>query len=107
MYVHENLFGTITQPAGAVLNPATGWVAVGPNDLDTYVTRAYVYVKGITGATVLRGDVNGDGVVSGADVTALYNYLLDDVPCAGDGDVNGDGVISGADVTALYNMLLN
>ena len=55
----------------------------------------------------VQGDVNGDGVVSGADVTALYNNLLENVPCGGDGDVNGDGVISGADVTALYNILLN
>ncbi len=53
------------------------------------------------------GDVNGDGVVSGADVTALYNVLLDGATPAGDADVNGDGVVSGADVTALYNILLN
>ena len=54
-----------------------------------------------------QGDVNGDGVVSGADVTALYNVLLDGATPAGDADVNGDGVVSGADVTALYNLLLN
>ncbi|MBP5561510.1 MAG: family 10 glycosylhydrolase [Muribaculaceae bacterium] len=53
------------------------------------------------------GDVNGDGIVSGADVTALYNYLLDGRAVAGNPDVNGDGVVSGADVTALYNLLLN
>ncbi len=53
------------------------------------------------------GDVNGDGVVSGADVTALYNHLLEGEAVAGDADVNGDGVISGADVTALYEILLN
>ena len=106
MYVYENLFGTITQPAGAVLNPTTGWVAVGSNNLGTFVTNAYVYVTGITGSTVLRGDVNGDGVVSGADVTALYNVLLDNAIVSGDADVNGDGVVSGADVTALYNILL-
>ena len=53
-----------------------------------------------------QGDVNGDGVVSGADVTALYNVLLDGAEPAGDADVNGDGVVSGADVTALYNILL-
>ena len=53
------------------------------------------------------GDVNGDGIVSGADVTALYNVLLDDAIVGGDADVNGDGVVSGADVTALYNILLN
>ncbi|MBP5560505.1 MAG: hypothetical protein J6X70_01690, partial [Muribaculaceae bacterium] len=45
--------------------------------------------------------------VSGADVTALYNVLLDNAIVSGDADVNGDGVVSGADVTALYNLLLN
>ena len=53
------------------------------------------------------GDVNGDGVVSGADVTALYNNLLEGEAVAGEADVNGDGVVSGADVTALYEILLN
>ncbi len=56
--------------------------------------------------TALKGDVNGDGVVSGADVTSLYGYLLDGIAVAGDGDVNGDGVLSGSDVTALYTILL-
>ena len=54
-----------------------------------------------------QGDVNGDGIVSGADVTALYNVLLDDATPGGNADVNGDGIVSGADVTALYNLLLN
>ena len=58
------------------------------------------------GDPVVRGDVNGDGVVSGADVTALYNNLLDETPVNGDPDVNGDGVVSGADVTALYGILM-
>ena len=52
------------------------------------------------------GDVNGDEVVSGADVTTLYNVLLDGATPAGDADVNGDGFVNGADVTALYNLLL-
>ncbi|MBP5561767.1 MAG: dockerin type I repeat-containing protein, partial [Muribaculaceae bacterium] len=61
----------------------------------------------VKGSSFEQGDVNGDGVVSGADVTALYNVLLDDATPNGDADVNGDGVVSGADVTALYNILLN
>lgn len=56
--------------------------------------------------TSLRGDVNGDGFVNGADVTALYGYLLDGKTVAGNPDVSGEGVVSGADVTALYNLLL-
>ncbi len=59
-----------------------------------------------TPVTAMPGDVNGDQVISGADVTALYNVLLDGSEAAGDADVNGDGVVSGADVTALYNLLL-
>ncbi|MBP5560644.1 MAG: leucine-rich repeat protein, partial [Muribaculaceae bacterium] len=53
------------------------------------------------------GDINCDGVISGADVTALYNELLNGTEAGGNSDVNGDGVVSGADVTALYNLLLN
>ena len=68
---------------------------------------AELALSGYTSAnTATPGDVNGDGVVSGADVTALYNVLLDNATPAGDADVNGDGVVSGADVTALYNILL-
>lgn len=54
----------------------------------------------------IKGDVNGDGSVNGTDVTALYNYLLNNTKPAGDGDVNGDGSINGTDVTALYNIIL-
>ena len=56
---------------------------------------------------IIVGDVNGDNLTSGADVTALYGVLLDDNEVDGDADVNEDGVVSGGDVTALYNILLN
>ncbi|MBP5560872.1 MAG: hypothetical protein J6X70_03615, partial [Muribaculaceae bacterium] len=80
-------------------------------DYDIVADRDYYFTLSATAATevdpatygVLKGDVNGDGVVSGADVTALYNVLLDDATPNGGADVNGDGVVSGADVTALYN----
>ena len=54
------------------------------------------------------GDVNGDGTVNIADVTALIDYLLDssasvNVDAA---DVNGDGAVNIADVTALIDKLL-
>jgi formylglycine-generating enzyme required for sulfatase activity len=55
----------------------------------------------------LRGDVNGDGNVSIADVTALIDVLL-----SGDGqytvvaDVNADNSVSISDVTALIDYLL-
>ena len=34
------------------------------------------HAKVITGNTPITGDVNGDGIVNGTDVTALYNILL-------------------------------
>jgi hypothetical protein len=55
----------------------------------------------------LMGDVNGDGSVTAADITALYNYLLNgDMTYFDRSDVNGDGNITSADVTAVYNILL-
>ena len=54
----------------------------------------------------LTGDVDGNGVVNGSDVTALYNYLLNNVTPAGNADVDGNNTINGSDVTALYNLLL-
>jgi len=53
------------------------------------------------------GDVNGDGYVTSADVTAVYNYLLNgDETFFATADVNGDGFITSTDVTAIYNILL-
>lgn len=57
--------------------------------------------------TGISGDVNGDGVVTGTDVTILYNYLLnnDDSDMI-NGDQNTDGFITAADITIIYNILL-
>ncbi len=56
---------------------------------------------------VVAGDVNGDGEVTGSDVTALYNHILfnEDTPTF-NGDQNGDGEVTGSDVTAVYNIIL-
>lgn len=53
------------------------------------------------------GDVNCDGVVTSADITALYNYLLSgDETFIATSDVNGDGSITSTDVTVIYNILM-
>ena len=59
--------------------------------------------------TITPGDVNGDGYITVADVTALIDYLLSENSNYYDpmADVNGDGVISVTDVTALIDMLLS
>ena len=53
------------------------------------------------------GDVNGDGNVTSADITELYNYLLNgDMTYYNSLDVSGDGEITSYDITAVYNILL-
>ncbi len=57
--------------------------------------------------TFIPGDVNGDGNVTAADVTALYDVMLNnDFTNVVNGDQNGDGEITAADVTAVYDILL-
>lgn len=59
-----------------------------------------------TGDGSIAGDVNGDGVVNVADVSALIDLLM-----ASDynssGDVNGDYEINIADINSLIDMILN
>lgn len=94
--------GSLVKSTSAVM-PTYAFVTV-----PVGIGKVYLSVDGTRlGDGTLRGDVNGDGVVSGADVTALYGQLLDGKTAAGNADVSGDGIISGADVTALYNILLN
>ncbi|MBR5119348.1 MAG: SUMF1/EgtB/PvdO family nonheme iron enzyme [Muribaculaceae bacterium] len=53
------------------------------------------------------GDVNGDGNVTVVDVTAIYNYLLDDDDTfLATSDIDGDGYITVADITIIYNIIL-
>lgn len=53
-------------------------------------------------------DVNCDGTVTAADVTALYDYLLNgDMTYFTTSDVDGDGAVTAADITAIYDVLLN
>ena len=53
-------------------------------------------------------DVNSDNFVNCGDITALYNFILNnDNTYFETSDVNGDGHINAADVTAIYNYTLN
>lgn len=57
----------------------------------------------------VKGDVNGDGSITAADVTAVYDYLLgnntsDELAAAA--DVNRDGNVTAADITFIYDILL-
>ena len=81
-----------------VENTDANWVAT-----DNFVLRYY------GPNPFLLGDVNGDGAVTIADVTALVDIILGKsngsyLDCAA--DVNGDGNITIADVTALVDIIL-
>ncbi len=53
------------------------------------------------------GDVNGDGEVTSADITALYSCILSgDFSHIVNGDQDGDGDITTHDVTVVYNVML-
>lgn len=80
----------------------TATITISSADGDAVPATCHVTVVG----DLTPGDVNGDGVVNGADVTTLYNVLLNGDEAVGDGDVNGDGIVNGADITALYTILL-
>ena len=84
----------------------------------TYRVRAH-YVNGtqsawsnvetvtLAGSAVVIGDVDGDGAVRIADVTALIDFMLTGAEINQDNaDINGDTNISIADVTALIDILL-
>lgn len=53
------------------------------------------------------GDVNMDGAITAADITAIYDYLLNnDQRYRFTADINNDNIITAADITALYELLL-
>ena len=72
--------------------------SVVPGDMTLYAKWEYVAIP---------GDVNGDGSVNSADITALYDYLLDgDQTYHDTSDVDGDGSITAGDITFIYSILL-
>ena len=73
-----------------------------------YYTDGTKFVIPSTPQPLDRGDVNGDGDVNIADVTALIDLLLSggSVDVA-EADTNRDGAVNIADVTALIDYLLS
>ncbi len=76
-----------------------------------FVNGGYYTEDGLLGiieaTEAVYGDVNGDGVVTAADVTAIYDILLGNSnDYENTADVNHDGNITAADITAIYDILL-
>jgi hypothetical protein len=85
-------------------------ISVEPNNNGTIVyTLPGTEFKIIVGNGGLKpGDVDGDGKVTSADITALYNWLLnEDDSAIVNGDVNNDGSITSGDITFIYNIMLS
>ena len=88
------------KPENAAVVPPITYAVEG---IAAYGVAAY----GFDPQQAIPGDVNGDGNVTAADITALYNILLtDDWSNALNPDQTGDGVITSADITAVYSILL-
>ena len=69
---------------------------------NTFSNVEYAYLE-----CLLLGDVNCDGSVNAADITALYNYILNgNKTYLSTSDVNNDNAVNAADVTAVYNIIL-
>ena len=73
----------------------------------TFVMPASKVKVTATFTQILIGDVDGNGDVNIADVTALIDMLLNGSSYLDRADVDCNGVVNIADVTALIDILLN
>ena len=98
----HNMNELVLEDGLKIIEPAGGYFTGGI----LYDANGNVATR-VTISNGIPGDVNGDGTVTAADVTALYDHLLNgDNTHAGSYDVNGDGDITAADITAVYDILL-
>ena len=64
---------------------------------DALTSVAAAALTGFVDLPVILGDIDGNGVVNGADL----GQLLGAWGTAGPGDLNGDGIVNGPDLGAL------
>ena len=86
-----------------------GTLYVPSTSIEDYRQADYWYRFSNIAAALIPGDVDGDGQVGIADVTALIDYILgnsDSSFIVANADVDGDGNIGIADVTAIIDTLL-
>ena len=83
----------------------------GPNGkIDAMAGARYIIENYLPHITVLKGDVDGDGIIGISDLSILLDYLLGsdveyiDLEAA---DVDGDGLVQIGDVSDLVDILLN
>jgi hypothetical protein len=91
-----------------------GWLSVGyvaTHNSSSLMPKLYVDYVQLSDGThhwpmLDVGDVNKDGDITIADVTALVNIILGTYFDAENADINSDGHITFDDVSALLNIIL-
>lgn len=108
----------INQIQQAAMSDAARWPQYGNSDIindretfKSFFHNKYQWLASQWGEPEkVLGDVNLDGAVTAADITALYDILLGtispDDQLIALADVNNDGTLTAADVTLLYDILL-
>ena len=108
----------IDQIQQAAMSDAARWPQYGNSDIindretfKSYFHNKYQWLASQWGEPEkVLGDVNLDGAVTAADITALYDILLGSISPDDQlialADVNNDGTLTAADVTLLYDILL-
>ena len=84
--------------AMTVILASMSFVAFAGNDIDLPMDE-------FEEETLMLGDVNADGSITGADALAIYLYVFDAEANPIDeklADVNGDAAATGADALAIY-----
>ena len=95
----------VTESGQYVLTIPAGAIIIYSLEEDVHELNFNYTIAG--GAEFKRGDVNGDGSVNIADVTALIDILLSGTAAPEAADVNEDEAVNIADVTALIDFLLS
>ena len=93
----------VTAPGDYVLTIPAGAIIIYTLGEDVHELNFHYTIPG--GTAPIPGDVDGDGSVNIADVTALIDILLNAIDASA--DVDGDGAVNIGDVTTLIDMLLN
>jgi hypothetical protein len=108
----------IDQIQQAAMSDAARWPQYGNSDIindretfKSYFHNKYQWLASQWGEPEkVLGDVNLDGAVTAADITALYDILLGtispDDQLIALADVNNDCTLTAADITLLYDILL-
>ena len=55
----------------------------------------------VSGQQIIRGDVNGDGVVDSLDITRVERIIMEQDAFTPGADANQDGVVNVLDITAI------